>query len=69
MWVNAELNFSDAFFAAWLPGFEGNAVADVLFSQTDGSINHDFVGKLSYLVAKTGTIVVTPRIMDKLVAS
>ncbi len=48
MWVNAELNASDAFVAAWLPGSEGNGVADVLFSQTDGSVNHDFKGKLSY---------------------
>lgn len=48
MWVNAELNSSDAFIAAWLPGSEGNGVADVLFSQTDGRVNHDFVGKLSY---------------------
>jgi beta-glucosidase len=48
MWVNAELNSSDAFVAAWLPGSEGNGVADVLFSQIDGSVNHDFVGKLSY---------------------
>jgi len=48
MWVNAELNASDAFVAAWLPGSEGNAIADVLFSRSDGSINHDFVGKLSY---------------------
>lgn len=48
LWVNAELNSSDAFVAAWLPGSEGNGIADVLFSQTDGSVNHDFVGKLSY---------------------
>ncbi len=48
MWVNAELNASDAFVAAWLPGSEGNGVADVLFSQSDGRVNYDFIGKLSY---------------------
>ena len=42
MWVNAELNASDAFVAAWLPGSEGAAVADVLFGK------HDFKGKLSF---------------------
>lgn len=48
MWVNAELNQSDAFVAAWLPGSEGNGVADVLFTDVDGQIKHDFVGKLSF---------------------
>ena len=31
LWVNPELNASDAFVAAWLPGTEGQGVADVLF--------------------------------------
>jgi len=48
MWVNAELNASDAFVAVWLPGSEGAAVADVLFSKKNGDINRDFTGKLSY---------------------
>jgi len=48
LWVNAELNASDAFVAAWLPGSEGEGVADVLFSKADGEINKDFKGKLSY---------------------
>lgn len=48
MWVNAELNQSDAFVAAWLPGSEGNGVAEVLFTNSDGSIQYDFVGKLSF---------------------
>jgi len=42
MWINAELNASDAFVAAWLPGSEGAAVADVLFGK------QDFKGKLSF---------------------
>lgn len=42
MWVNPELNASDAFVAAWLPGSEGAAVADVLFGK------HDFTGRLPF---------------------
>jgi beta-glucosidase len=48
MWVNAELNASDAFVAVWLPGSEGLAVADVLFSNDNDEFNYDFTGKLSY---------------------
>ncbi|NQZ09355.1 MAG: glycoside hydrolase family 3 C-terminal domain-containing protein, partial [Algicola sp.] len=48
MWVNAELNASDAFVAAWLPGSEGQGVADVLFTKPNGQVNHDFKGKLSF---------------------
>lgn len=48
MWVNPELNASDAFVAAWLPGTEGGGVADLLFRAADGSIGHDFTGKLAY---------------------
>ncbi|MFN3312954.1 MAG: glycoside hydrolase family 3 N-terminal domain-containing protein [Hyphomonas sp.] len=45
MWVNPELNASDAFVAAFLPGSEGGGVADVLF-RTDPS--YDFTGRLSF---------------------
>ena len=55
MWVNAELNASDAFVAAWLPGSEGKAVADVLLKSKDGKIQHDFTGKLSFSWPKTAT--------------
>ena len=48
MWVNPELNASDAFVAAWLPGSEGDGVAQVLFRRNDGSVNHDFRGRLSF---------------------
>ncbi|WP_437975345.1 exo 1,3/1,4-beta-D-glucan glucohydrolase [Sorangium sp. So ce295] len=40
--TNKELNRSDAFVAAWLPGSEGGGVADVLFG------DHEFQGKLSF---------------------
>ncbi|MBF7074229.1 glycoside hydrolase family 3 C-terminal domain-containing protein [Glaciecola sp. MH2013] len=48
MWVNAELNASDAFVAAWLPGSEGDAVAEVLFKTQDGDIQYDMTGRLSF---------------------
>ncbi len=46
--VNKELNASDAFVVAWLPGTEGAGIADVIFKNTAGDINYDFVGKLSF---------------------
>ena len=48
MWVNPELNASDAFVAAWLPGTEGGGIADVLIGGPDGSPRHDFTGRLSF---------------------
>jgi beta-glucosidase len=53
MWVNPELNASDAFVAAWLPGSEGVGVADVIFREVDGSLNYDFTGKLAHSWPKT----------------
>jgi beta-glucosidase len=48
LWVNPELNQSDAFVAAWFPGSEGAGVADVLLGGT-----RDFSGKLSFSWPKT----------------
>lgn len=48
LWVNPELNASDAFVAAWLPGSEGDAVADVLLTDIAGKVQNDFKGKLSF---------------------
>ncbi len=48
LWVNPELNASDAFVAAWLPGSEGGGVADVLVAGRDGEPRHDFRGRLSF---------------------
>lgn len=48
LWVNRELNASDAFVAAWLPGSEGSGVADVLLRTADGGVQHDFHGTLSF---------------------
>jgi beta-glucosidase len=53
MWVNPEINASDAFVAAWLPGSEGNGVADVLIAGKDGKPKRDFTGSLSFSWPKT----------------
>ena len=47
LWANPYLNLSDAFVAAWLPGTEGDGVADVLFGSSD------FHGKLSFAWPKS----------------
>jgi beta-glucosidase len=46
--VSAALDASSAFVAAWLPGSEGEGVADVLFRAPNGHIAFDFSGKLSF---------------------
>ena len=48
LWVNPELNASNAFVVAWLPGTEGGGVADVLFRGPNGKLDHDFHGRLSF---------------------
>ena len=46
--VNDLLNRSDAFVAAWLPGTEGQGIADLLFAGADGRPAYDFTGRLSF---------------------
>ncbi|WP_208932645.1 glycoside hydrolase family 3 protein [Rheinheimera sp. F8] len=53
LWVNPELNASDAFVAAWLPGSEGQGVADVLLRDAKGQVQSDFHGKLSFSWPRT----------------
>jgi len=48
LWVNPELNLSNAFVAAWLPGTEGGGIADVLLGDAAGKPHVDFTGKLPY---------------------
>ncbi len=47
-WVTPEMNASDAFVAAWLPGSEGAGIADVLFTDANGEVVYDFKGTLPF---------------------
>ncbi|PXA99471.1 1,4-beta-D-glucan glucohydrolase [Nostoc sp. 3335mG] len=53
LWVNPEINQSNAFVAAWLPGTEGGGIADVIIGDKTGKPRTDFHGKLSYSWPKT----------------
>ena len=53
LWMNRELNASDAFVAAWLPGSEGGYATDVLFTDKDGNVAYDFKGTLPYSWPRT----------------
>jgi beta-glucosidase len=48
LYTSPEINASDAFVAAWLPGSEGAGIADMLFKRPDGTVAYDFRGRLSY---------------------
>ena len=47
LWANPEINASDAFVAAFLPGTEGGGIADLLTGHTPDGGKVDFRGKLS----------------------
>ena len=53
LWMNREINAANAFVVAWLPGSEGEGIADVLLRTRDGRIAHDFHGKLAYSWPRT----------------
>ena len=48
MFINPELNLSDAFVASWLPGTEASGISDVLFTDVQGNWVHDMTGRLSF---------------------
>lgn len=48
LWVNPEINASDAFIAAFLPGTQSGALADLLFTDATGRPVHDFTGRLGF---------------------
>jgi beta-glucosidase len=52
--VTPEIEAANAFVVAWLPGTEGEGVADVLFRNNKGGVNFDFTGRLSYTWPATG---------------
>ena len=57
--VNAAIETSDAFVAAWLPGSEGAGVADVLLSKANGQASYNFKGKLPFHWPQSGQAVPT----------
>ncbi|MBU2887412.1 glycoside hydrolase family 3 C-terminal domain-containing protein [Gilvimarinus agarilyticus] len=48
LWINRELNASDAFAVIWHPGTEGIGVSDVIFRNNQGEVNVPMSGKLSF---------------------
>jgi len=48
MWINRELNASNAFAVIWQPGTEGAGVADVIFKNADNQINYPVKGSLAF---------------------
>lgn len=48
LWVNRELNASDAFAVIWQPGTEGAGVADVIFKTADDKPKYDTTGRLTF---------------------
>ncbi|CAL4868816.1 Beta-hexosaminidase [Asticcacaulis sp. MM231] len=53
LWTNPEINASDAFVAAWLPGTEGGGIADVIVGDLNRQPRYDFKGKLTFSWPKT----------------
>ncbi|MBT9445672.1 MAG: glycoside hydrolase family 3 protein [Hyphomonadaceae bacterium] len=53
VYANDLINRSGAFVAAWLPGTEAGAIADVLFRGPDGRVQHDFSGRLPFAWPRT----------------
>lgn len=48
MFTSPEINASDAFVAAWLPGTQANGIADVLVARRSGEPVRDFSGTLPF---------------------
>lgn len=53
LWMTREINLSDAFVAAWLPGTESRGMTDVLFMKQDDEVNYDVKGRLPFSWPKT----------------
>ncbi len=48
LWTSREIDLADAFVAAWLPGSEGEGLADVLVGDATGKPRFDFTGRLPF---------------------
>ncbi|MEN0036173.1 MAG: glycoside hydrolase family 3 N-terminal domain-containing protein [Cellvibrio sp.] len=71
MWINRELNSSDAFAVIWQPGTEGAGVADVIFKTAADQVNYPVKGRLAFSWPKTpdqGTLNVGDENYDPLFA-
>jgi beta-glucosidase len=55
LWTTPEMDASDAFVAAWLPGTEGDGIAEVIFRNLNESVWHNFQGKLSFSWPRSAT--------------
>ncbi len=53
LWVTREINLSDAFVAAWLPGTESRGMIDVLLKDEGDEINFNIKGRLPFSWPKT----------------
>ena len=55
LWTNPEINSSDSFIAAWLPGSEGGGIAEMLFRSDlsyNFSENSHLVGHQKHIIRK-----------------
>jgi len=48
LWMQPEIDASNGFVAAWLPGTEGGGIADVLIGDAKGRPRFDFSGRLPF---------------------
>ena len=48
LYTTEEINLSDAFVAAWLPGPQAEGITDLLFAAAPGGPVHDFEGRLAF---------------------
>ena len=62
MIINDILDYCDALVAAWLPGTEGQGIADVLYGDYDfkGKLSHSWPASMSQIPVNTGDLVYNP---------
>jgi beta-glucosidase len=55
LWTTPEIDASDAFVAAWLPGTEGDGIAEVIFRNLHEGVWHNFRGRLPFSWPRSAT--------------